>query len=85
VIEAQTAGVPVIATPVGGIPENVVDGETGFLVAPGDVEGLAERISWCLAHPDDTRVLGGEARRRVRERFSVERMVAETLALYGIA
>jgi glycosyltransferase involved in cell wall biosynthesis len=85
VIEAQAAGVPVVATPVGGIPENVVEGETGFLVARNDVRALAERISWCLAHPGDAARLAQEARRRVLERYSAERMVAETLALYGIS
>jgi glycosyltransferase involved in cell wall biosynthesis len=83
VLEAQAAGVPVVATPVGGIRETVVDGETGWLVPPRDVEALAERISWCLDNADDARRAAAEAQRRVLERFSVERMVAETLALYG--
>lgn len=85
VIEAQASGVPVVATPVGGIRETVVDGDTGWLVPPRDVDALAERISWCLDRPDEARRVAEEARRRVRERFSVERMVAETLALYGIS
>ena len=85
VIEAQAAGVPVVATPVGGIRETVVDGETGWLVEPRDVDALAERISWCLEHGDEARRVAAEAQRRVRERFSTERMVAETLALYGIS
>jgi glycosyltransferase involved in cell wall biosynthesis len=83
VIEAQAAGVPVVATPVGGIRETVLDGETGWLVPARDVEALAERISWCLDNADEARSAAAEARRRVLERFSVERMVAETLALYG--
>ena len=85
VIEAQAAGVPVVATPVGGIRETVVDGKTGYLVPPLDVDALAERISWCLEHPDDAHRVAGEARARVLDRFSVDRMVAETLALYGIS
>jgi glycosyltransferase involved in cell wall biosynthesis len=82
VIEAQAAGVPVVATPVGGIRETVVDGETGFLCPPRDAERLAERISHCLEHREDARRVADEARRRVRERFSERRMVEETLALY---
>jgi glycosyltransferase involved in cell wall biosynthesis len=82
VIEAQAAGVPVVATPVGGIRETVVHGETGWLVPVGDVEALADRITWCLDHRTEARRVAAEARRRVFERFSVERMVAETLALY---
>ncbi len=85
VIEAQAAGVPVVATPVGGIRETVVDGETGFLVPVGDREALADRISWCLDHTDEVRRVAAEARRRVVSRFDVERMVAETVALYGIS
>ena len=85
VIEAQAAGVPVVATPVGGIRETVVDGETGFLVPVGDPQALAERISWCLEHSDETRRVADEARGRVTERFGIERMVAATLALYGIS
>jgi glycosyltransferase involved in cell wall biosynthesis len=85
VIEAQAAGVPVVATPVGGIRENVVDGETGWLVPPRDVDALAERITWCLDHADEARGVAAEAKRRVVERFSVDRMVADTLALYGIS
>jgi glycosyltransferase involved in cell wall biosynthesis len=83
VIEAQAAGVPVVATPVGGIRETVVDGETGWLVPPRDVDALAERISWCLDNGEAAQRVAVEAQKRVLERFSVERMVAETLALYG--
>jgi glycosyltransferase involved in cell wall biosynthesis len=85
VIEAQAAGVPVVATPVGGIRETVVEGETGFLVPVGDAQALAERITWCLDHSEEARVVAGEARTRVLAQFDVERMVAETLALYGIS
>jgi glycosyltransferase involved in cell wall biosynthesis len=85
VIEAQAAGVPVVATPVGGIRETVVEGETGFLAPVGDPQALAERISWCLDHADEARSAADEARRRVVEQFGIERMVAETLALYGIS
>lgn len=84
VIEAQAAGVPVVATPVGGIGETVVDGETGWLVPRGDAGALAEQISWCLDHPESARKVAAEARRRVRARFTVERMIQETLELYGI-
>jgi glycosyltransferase involved in cell wall biosynthesis len=85
VIEAQAAGVPVVATPVGGIRETVIEGETGFLVPVGDPQALAERISWCLDHADEAQRVAVEARTRVAAQFDVERMVAETLALYGIS
>jgi glycosyltransferase involved in cell wall biosynthesis len=81
VIEAQAAGVPVVATPVGGIRETVVEGRTGWLVPPDDPVALAERISWVLDHPDDARRVAEDARRGA-QRFSVEAMVERTLALY---
>jgi glycosyltransferase involved in cell wall biosynthesis len=82
VIEAQAAGVPVVATPVGGIRETVIDGETGLLVPPRDPQALAQAIRRLLDDRDLAAKLADEARRRVRERFSVERMVQRTLALY---
>ena len=85
VIEAQAAGVPVVATPVGGIRETVVEGETGWLVPPGDAVALAERISWVLDHPTEARPVADEALRRARERFSIDKMVERTLALYASA
>jgi glycosyltransferase involved in cell wall biosynthesis len=85
VIEAQAAGVPVVATPVGGIRETVVEGETGYLVPVRDPQALAERISWCLEHPGEAKAVAAVARERVTARFAVEQMVAETLALYGIS
>jgi glycosyltransferase involved in cell wall biosynthesis len=83
VIEAQAAGVPVVATAVGGIKETVVDGETGLLVPPRDPEALAAAIRWVLEHPDEAGRLADEARRRAVERYSLQRMIDETLALYG--
>jgi glycosyltransferase involved in cell wall biosynthesis len=82
VIEAQAAGVPVVATPVGGIRETVIDGETGWLVPPRDAAALAERISWVLHHPAEARAVAAEARRRAREGYSEGAMVERTLALY---
>jgi glycosyltransferase involved in cell wall biosynthesis len=83
VIEAQAAGVPVVATPVGGIRETVVEGETGWLVPVDDPRALAERILWVLDHPDDARRVAAEAQRRARERYSERAMVERTLALYA--
>jgi glycosyltransferase involved in cell wall biosynthesis len=83
VIEAQAAGVPVVATPVGGVRENVVEGETGLLARPGDPASLAAGINRLLDDPELARRLSGEARRRVFERYDVRRMVEETIALYA--
>jgi glycosyltransferase involved in cell wall biosynthesis len=84
VIEAQAAGVPVVATPVGGIRETVVDGETGLLVPTRDPPALAAAIRRLLEDRPAAKAMAAEAKRRVRERFSVERMLEETLRLYGL-
>ena len=83
VIEAQAAGVPVVATAVGGVGENVVPGETGVLCEPGNSHSLAEGILFLLDRPDVAAALAIEARRRVFVRYARSRMVAETVALYG--
>lgn len=82
VIEAQAASVPVVATPVGGIRETVVDGATGLLVPPRDPAALAAAIRRLLDDRDLAQRLADEARRRVRERYSEQRMVELTLGLY---
>jgi glycosyltransferase involved in cell wall biosynthesis len=84
VIEAQAAGVPVVATPVGGIRETVVDGETGLLVPTGDPRALAAAIRRLLDDRPAAEAMAAEAKRRVRARFSIERMVDETLRVYGL-
>ena len=75
VMEAMAVGKPVAGYAGGGVPEMVVDGETGLLCAPGDVDGLAAAFGR-LAEDDDLRRRMGEAGRvRAREFFSVERHV----------
>ena len=71
-LEAAAAGVPVVATAVGGTPEVVVNGRTGFLVPPNDPAALAARIGDLLRHADWARAFGAAARRRVEEQFSFE-------------
>jgi glycosyltransferase involved in cell wall biosynthesis len=71
-LEAAAAGVPVVATAVGGTPEVVIDGCTGFLVAPNDPVALARRIADLVTAPELARALGIAARRRVEEHFSFE-------------
>ncbi len=82
VLEAMAAGVPVVATSVGGISELVVDGETGTLTPPGDAERLATALREVLSPPGRARLLGESGRARARRLFSRERMVADTCALY---
>ncbi len=81
VIEAQAAGVPVVATPVGGIRETVQDGETGLLVPPDDPQALADAIVRLLDDREEAASMAARAREQAQQ-FSEERMVERTLALY---
>ena len=69
-MEAQASGLPVVATQVGGVSELVVNGETGFLCAPGDVSGLVERISTLAGDSSLRRRMGAAGRNRVAAEFS---------------
>jgi glycosyltransferase involved in cell wall biosynthesis len=82
VLEAMAAGVPVAATRVGGVPEQVVDGETGFLFEPGDPAAAAAAVERILADPEGAAGLGDAGRERAQREFGLERMVSETVALY---
>lgn len=81
-IEASALGVPVVATRVGGLPEVVVDGETGLLVPPRDPDAIASAVSQFLDHPGLAHRLADNGRQRVQELFSAERMVAEYVDMY---
>lgn len=80
-LEAMSSGMPVISTAVGGVPELVVDGETGYLVAPGDADGFAEAIRRCLDR-DKRSELSRAARQRVEAKFSLTQMTRQYIDLY---
>jgi L-malate glycosyltransferase len=75
-LEAMAAGLPVVASAVGGIPEIIEEGHTGLLVPAGDRQALADRISRLMADGDEGVRIGAAARRAVVARFSFDRMVA---------
>jgi glycosyltransferase involved in cell wall biosynthesis len=81
-ILAMGAGLPVVATAVAGIPEVVTDGETGWLVPPGNPAALARTLAAVLGDREGARSVGAAARRYVRPRFGVDEYVAAVAALY---
>jgi len=82
-LEAMSAGLPVVATHVGGIPSVVEDGKQGRLVIPGNVDELRRVIGELAADPTNRRLMGQAAYQRWREQFNIERTVDQLLALYG--
>jgi glycosyltransferase involved in cell wall biosynthesis len=82
VLEAMAASVPVVATRVGGVPELVVDGVTGSLVAPDNDQALAGALSELLATPELALAMGVAGRERARAEFSLESMTRRVEAVY---
>jgi glycosyltransferase involved in cell wall biosynthesis len=82
ILDAMAAGRPVVGTRTGGIPEVVDDGVTGILVPPSDPHALAAAISMLLEDPAARERMGAAGWTRVRERFTMERMVEDTRRLY---
>ena len=74
---------PVVATKVGGVPEIVVEGETGFLVKPKDTNALANQIINLLQDPDKRKEMGENGRKRVKENFSLAQHVTQVRNLYA--
>jgi glycosyltransferase involved in cell wall biosynthesis len=82
VSEAMACEKPVIGTKVGGIPDQLTDGYNGFLVQPRSPEEIAKRILFLIDHPEESRRMGVNGRRTVREKFDIERRIDKILLLY---
>lgn len=81
VVEAMAAGIPLVATAVGGIPELVDEGVTGLLVPPNDPEALARAINRLLHDPDTRATMGAAGRAEAHRRFAIGRVVDELFQL----
>jgi glycosyltransferase involved in cell wall biosynthesis len=81
-IEAMASATPVICSRLGGLPEVVRPGETGFLIRPGDVAELRDRIATVVADPRLARRLGDNARRLALEQFTWQACAQRCLAAY---
>jgi glycosyltransferase involved in cell wall biosynthesis len=82
VLESMAAGLPVVASRVGGNPEAIIDGQTGWLVPPKQPEELALKIMDLLNDPEKAKKWGEAGRRLVKDNFSAEQMVAAHIKLY---
>ena len=82
VLDAMAMGLPVVGTRAGGIPEAVVDGETGLLVPPRDPAALAEAMARVASDPEARRRMGAAGRLRVVEHYSLDRMTRDYERLY---
>ncbi|HUV30314.1 MAG TPA: glycosyltransferase family 4 protein [Acidobacteriota bacterium] len=75
ILEAMRAGLPIVASRVGGTPEAIIDGETGFLISPGQPLALVNGVDRLLADRDNLHRLGLAGQKRWRQNFTIERMV----------
>jgi len=82
ILEAQSTGLPVISTKVGGIPEFLTDNKNGLLVDPGDPEQLAQRIMTLLQDPELAEELGRCGRSLVEEKFAWPLITSQVVDLY---
>ena len=82
VLEAMASGTPVVCSRLGGLPEVVQDGTTGFLVTPGDVDELHDRIATLLTDVQLAARMGSRARELVLDRFTWQACAARCLAAY---
>ncbi|MFA5029349.1 MAG: glycosyltransferase family 4 protein [Patescibacteria group bacterium] len=82
ILEAMAAGLPIVATRIGGIPEIIKDGKTGLLSEPGNSAKLAEKIKQVIADPALAKKMAEQARLAVINDFSFQKMILETLSEY---
>jgi len=84
ILEAMASGLPIISTKVGGIPEVVKDGCNGFLIKPGDVDALADKIAFLSAHPSQCKIMGKNSRHIAECEFDVKAYIANLVSIYEL-
>ncbi|MGH7753551.1 MAG: glycosyltransferase family 4 protein [Gemmatimonadales bacterium] len=84
-IEAMAAGTPVVASRVGGLPDVIQDGFTGFLVPPGDEDALSHHLDWMLDHPQEAEEMGRRGRSAAASLFSEGNYMRGYAALFELA
>jgi glycosyltransferase involved in cell wall biosynthesis len=83
ITEAMACGLPVVASDVGGIPDQVAEGESGYLVPVGDDQLMARRIAMLLDNPTQRAEMGRWACNRAHAEFSITRMTQNYLDYYA--
>jgi glycosyltransferase involved in cell wall biosynthesis len=78
----MAAGLPLIASRVGGVPEMIVDGKNGILIEPEDIDGLTKACLRLLKNPAERATMRAEGSRIVNQTFSVEHQVKQLMDLY---
>jgi glycosyltransferase involved in cell wall biosynthesis len=84
VLEAMVVGLPVVVTDTGGVADPVSTAQTGFVVAPGDVDALEERIRYLCNNDDERRVMGTRARQFVRENYGWNHICVQIENIYDL-
>jgi len=82
IIEAMFAGLPVIATRVGGIGELVIDGENGLLVEPNSLEKLTQKMIYFVEHIEERKEMGTKSQKIAKENFTIDKMIESYEKLY---
>ena len=82
ILEAMVAGLPIVASLTGGIPEMIAGGENGLLIKPGDAKELAAAILRLSQDEEMAKKLGEEAERTVKEKFGLHKMIKKTMEVY---
>jgi glycosyltransferase involved in cell wall biosynthesis len=82
ILEAMSAGLPIVATKVGGIPEMITDGKNGLLVEPKNPKGLAEKIKTLIENKELRNTLSQQAQKNVKEKFGIGEMIEKTKEVY---
>jgi colanic acid/amylovoran biosynthesis glycosyltransferase len=82
IMEAHAVGLPIIATNIGGIPEEVLDGTTGFLVPPHDSDAIAEKLLYLIEHPDRRITMGNAGRKHIEDHYDIKKLNTRLVEIF---